>query len=150
MDEKDFYRLLVKEVMERNLPLLARDAPLHEVARVVNKRQHAWVVESKEDRRLRGVITEKDLLDIVSPVPSKSYTTGTIRVKCLHHTELNRVEDFMSKPVVCCRPETTMEEALRLLVERRIRRLAVAENDEIIGELNLSIVISNYFKIDST
>ena len=29
MDEKDFYRLLFKEFMERNLPLLSRDSPLH-------------------------------------------------------------------------------------------------------------------------
>ena len=150
MDERDFYRLLVKEIMEQNPPLVARDAPLHEVADVVNRRHHAWVVESKQDRKLRGIITQKDLLDIISPIPSKSYTTGTIRLKCLHHAELNKAEDFMSTPVTNCRPETTMEEALCLMVERRIRRLAVAENDEIIGELNLSIVISNYFKIDST
>ena len=150
MDERDFYKLLVKEVMERNPPLVARDTPLHEVANVVNKRHHAWVVESKQDRKLRGIITQKDLLDIISPIPSKSYTTGTIKLKCLHHTDLDRAEDFMSKPVTKCRPETTMEEALRLLVERRIRRLAVAENDEIIGELNLGIVISNYLKTSST
>jgi len=146
MDERDFYRLPVREVMERDPPLVARDAALAEVARVVNERQHAWVVESKEDRKLRGIITQKDLVDIISPIPSKSYTTGTIRLKCLHHAELNKAEDFMSKPIVCCRPETTMEQALCLMAERRIRRLAVAEDDEIIGELNLGIVIGNYLK----
>ena len=150
MVEKDFCRLLVKEVMGRNLPLVTRDTPLHEVANVVVKREHVWVVESKEDRKLSGVVTQKDLLEIISPIPSKSYATATIKLKSLRHTELNKAEDVMSKPVTKCRPEATMKEALRLMVEHRIRRLAVAENDEIIGELNLSIVISNYFKTDPT
>lgn len=150
MDERDFYRLPVREVMERDPPLVARDAGLAEVASVVNERQHAWVVESKKDRKLCGIITQKDLADIISPIPSKSYTTGTIRLKCLHHADLDKAEAFMSKPATHCRPETTMEEALSLMAQRRVRQLAVTEDDEIIGELNLSIVISNYLRTSST
>ncbi len=146
MTDSSFYELLVGEVMDRNPPLVAKDASLFQVANIVDKENHAWVVDSEQDRKILGIITEKDLLDIVSLMPSRSYTIGTIKPKSLHHTELEKAGDFMSRPVVKCHPNTRMEKALCLLVDHRIRRLAVAENDEIIGELNLNIVINTYFK----
>jgi CBS domain-containing protein len=94
-----------------------------------------------------GVITEKDLLDIVSSLPLKSYTIGVIRPKSLQHTEFETMGDLMTKPVIKCHPTTTLEEVLRLMTKHRIRRLAVTENDEIIGELSLRIVTSIYFSV---
>jgi len=148
MSEVSFYDILIEEIMNCNPPLIEKDASIYAVARKVGmKRRHVWVVEGKDSKKLVGVITEKDLLDIVSPLPLRSYTIGVIRPKSLQHTEFEKAEDIMAKPVIKCHPKMTIEEALHLMVNHRIRRLAVTENDEIIGELSLTNVLHTYFSL---
>jgi CBS domain-containing protein len=147
MSETSFYDISVEEIMNRNPPLIEQSASICEVAKIVVKESHAWVIERKDSRKIVGFITEKDLLDIVSPLPSRSYTVGVIRPKSLRHTEFEKAEEIMAKPVIKCHPKATIEEALHLMANHRVRRLAVTENDEIIGELSLNIVISIYFSI---
>jgi len=148
MSETSFYNTPIEKVMNRNPPLVEKNASIHAVAKKITmKKRHVWVVERKDSRKIVGLITEKDLLEIVSPLPSRSYTVGIIRPKSLHHTEFEKAEDIMAKPVIKCHPKTTMEEALRLMANHRVRRLAVTENDEIIGELSLTNVIHIYFSI---
>jgi CBS domain-containing protein len=55
----------------------------------------------------------------------------------------------MTMPVIKCHPLTTVEEALNIMAGHRVRRLAVTENGEIIGEVSLNIMISTYFKVKS-
>jgi CBS domain-containing protein len=148
MPETGFYDIPVAEIMNRNPPLVEKDASIHAVAKKVSmKRRHVWVVEGKDSRKLVGVITEKDLLDVISPLPKKCYAIGVIRPRSLRHTELEKAEDIMAKPVIKCCLKTTVEEALRLMMSHKIRRLAVTENDEILGELSLTNVIHAYFSI---
>jgi len=148
MSETSFYDISVEEIMNRNPPLIEKSASIYAVAKKVGmKRRHVWVVEGEDSKKLVGVITEKDLLDIISPLPSKCYAIGVIRPRSLHHTEFEKAGDIMAKPVIKCRPQTTMEEALRLMVRHRVRRLAVTENDEILGELSLTNVIHAYFSL---
>ena len=148
MLEAGFYNTPVEEIMNANPPLVERSASIYAVAKKVGmKRRHVWVVEEKDSRKLVGVITEKDLLDVVSPLPHKSYTVGVISPRSLRHTEFEKAEDIMAKPVLKCHPQTTMEEALHLMTGHKVRRLAVAEDDEILGELSLTNVIHAYFSI---
>lgn len=144
----DFYELPVKDIMDKNPPLIAKTATIRNVAKkVCQKRRHVWVVEQKDSRKLVGVITEKDLLDIVSPMSSKTYIIGVTNPMSLRHSELYTAEDIMAKPVRKCPPDTIMEEVLLLMKDCRIRRLAVAEGDEIVGELSLTTIIKAYFTI---
>jgi len=148
MSQASFYNIPVEEVMNRNPPLVEKNASIYAVAKKVGmKRRHVWVVEGKDSRKLVGVITEKDLLDIVSPLPLKSYAIAVVRPKSLYHTEFETAEDIMAKPVIKCHPTATLEEALRLMTNHRVRRLAVTENDEILGELCLTNVIHTYFSV---
>jgi len=147
MSETKFHNITVEKVMNRVPPLIEQVAPIGEVAKIVCQENHVWVVGRKDSKRIVGVVTEKDLLDIVSPLPLKSYTIGVITPKSLHHIEFETAGDIMTKPVIKCHPAATLEEALRLMTKHRIRRLAVTENDEIIGELSLKIVISTYFSV---
>ena len=144
--QASFHDITVEEIMNRNPPLVEKDASIREIVPKVCQERHVWVVEGKDSRKIVGIITEKDLLDVVSPLPLKSYTVGVITPKSVHHTEFDTAGDIMAKPVVKCHPKTTMEEALHLMAKHRVRRLAVTENDEIMGELSLHIVITTYFE----
>jgi len=148
MSETSFYDISVEEIMNRNPPLIEKSASICTVAKKVGmKRRHVWVVEGKDSRKLVGVITEKDLLEIISPLPERSYTVGVIKPKSLRHAEFEKAEEIMAKSVIKCHPKAAMSEVLRLMTRHRVRRLAVTENDEIIGELSLTSVIHIYFSI---
>lgn len=151
MANGDFYELPVRVIMDKNPPLIAKTATIRMVAKkVCQKRRHVWVVEQKDSRKLVGVITEKDLLDIVSPISRKTYMIGVMNPMSLQHKESYTAEDIMAKPVRKCSPDTTVEEVLLLMKDCRIRRLAVTEGDEIVGELSLNNVIKSYFTIQDS
>jgi len=145
MRREDVYELPVKAIMAKNPPLIPKDAPLAEVGRVVLKQHHVWVVEEKGSRKVLGIISETDLLDVISPMPQRTYVTGTIRVKSLRHGQMETAQDIMTKPPLSCHPDTTLEEALRLMTDRKIRRLAVLDQGEIVGQVCLKTLIRTFF-----
>ena len=66
-----------------------------------------------------GIITEKDLLERV-----------IMEQKDVHKTPAN---DIMSKPVISIEAGRLIKEALDLMRKHNIRRLAVTENESLIG-----------------
>lgn len=130
--------------MNREPPLVEKKLPIKATAKILSKKHHAWVVEKKGSKKLVGVITEKDFLEILSPIPNMIYTVGVIEPKSLLHGKFERAEDIMVKNVVKCHPKMTVEEALRLMERHKLRRLAVTENNNIVGELTISDLINSY------
>jgi CBS domain-containing protein len=84
-----------------------------------------------EGGRLVGVFTERDVLRRV---------VGEARNPAATH-----VADVMTTEVVCCAPETTLEEARGVMKNRRIRHLPVLDTDGqllgmvSIGDLNATL-----------
>jgi len=147
MGELEFGTVAVSEVMNPDPPVIEKTASLCKVARLLRRHSHVWVVEEKEEgvRILVGVVTEKDFLELLNPLPDKMYTTGMLRPKSLYHGDMSTAEEFMVSPVIACRPSDTVAEALEKLWERRIRHLAVAENGRLVGELSMKGIIAAYY-----
>ena len=138
----DFYKLPVEEIMIKELPIIDKAVTIDAVAKLLLVRHHIWVVDRPGSRELVGVITEKDFLNVMSPLPAKSYVVGVIKPKSWHHVEFENAEDIMARHVIKCNPKTTVEDVLILMRRHRLRRIPVTENDEIIGEVTLSALIS--------
>lgn len=66
-----------------------------------------------------GMITERDLLERVI-MPNRNVFNTT-------------ANDVMSKPVISIEARRSIKEALNLMRKNKIRRLAVTENDVLIG-----------------
>lgn len=64
---QDFYQLSVNEIKNKRLPLIEKDASLDIVFSLLTLNSHIWIVESKGSKKLVGIITEHDILDIFSP-----------------------------------------------------------------------------------
>ena len=93
---------------------------------------HRLPVLDKKNK-LVGVITEKDILHATpSPVSSLSVYEMPYMLSKL------KVADLMSKNVQTVSPDTTVEEAARIMVEGDLSCLPVVEDEELVGIVSKS------------
>ena len=143
----EFHEIPAKDIMDKrveDLPLIEKDASIDRVLSILTVSDHVWVVESKESRKLVGIITEHDILNIFSPTKKVLYF-GLPDKKHLHYEIFEKAEQIMSRNPVRCEPDEKVEDALNKMVFHRIRRIPVVENDEIIGEITLHHLIEKFY-----
>ncbi|MBU0609461.1 MAG: DUF190 domain-containing protein [Armatimonadetes bacterium] len=125
----------VGEVMMRQVPTVRTDAPLAEVVDLIVTTAQRRVVVVDDEQRVVGIITDGDLLKraaeaerggilqaLASRVPA-SQQEGAIRLR------QRTAGDLMTPQPVSVHPDTPLLDALQLLLEHRIKRLPVV-NDE--------------------
>lgn len=138
----EFYELKVEKIMQRrDVPLIEKDAPVDRVLDILSKKTHVWVTESKESKKIVGVITEHDVLSILSPRRAP-YAFGLPDIRALHW---GTVESVMHRRLIKCGPNDTIRDVLTKMMEHSIRRLPVTKrNNVIVGEIRLFHIIKRY------
>lgn len=142
----ELYEILAKDVMDNrigDLPLIEKDASMECVLAILTGSDHVWVVESKGSKKLVGIITEHDILDIFSPRKEVSFF-GFPNKKSLHYETFEKAAHIMSRNPIRCRPEEKVEDALNKMIDHRVRRIPVVENGEIIGEITIHHLIRKF------
>jgi len=110
--------ILVSEVMTKDPRVVRRDSSVQEVVATMNKFDISSIIVVQEKRPV-GIITHKDIISkIVQPrIPPDAVTA----------------REIMSTPVVTISEDASMEEASRLMVKKRIKKLPVIRGDELVG-----------------
>ena len=144
MADDPLHEVPVREVMDVDPPVLSRESSLCAVARVLCDRGHVWISESPDSLHICGVVTDKNVVDLLSPLHERCYTTAIIRPKSLDHIQVARAHEFMTHPVLSCSPEDTVEDALTTMEEGHVRILAVIERGEMVGEVSLRRVLERF------
>ncbi len=80
-----------------------------------------------ENDKVVGIMSERDYLRKVA-----------IQGRTSHDTT---VGEIMSTPLIYVTPETTIEESMAIMTDRRIRHLPVVENDDVIGIISIGDVV---------
>ena len=80
-----------------------------------------------ENDTVVGIMSERDYLRKVA-----------IQGRTSHDTT---VGEIMSTPLIYVTPETTIEESMAIMTDRRIRHLPVVENDDVIGIISIGDVV---------
>ena len=141
----DLREIKIKEIMKKeNLPVVKRTDPMSKVMPFPEGTSHAWVVR-EEDEKVVGVVTEHDVLRIISPETS-SYVLGfpDMRSLCSNCP----IENIMTKELIETGPEGTLEDALKKIVNHRISQLPVLdERGTLVGEVNQGHITGKVSKI---
>lgn len=136
-----FYELKIEKIMQRkDVTLIEKDAPIDCILDILTKETHVWVAESKESKKIVGVITEHDALSILSP-RRPPYMFGIPDMRALHR---GTAEDIMSRRLVKCSPKDTVRDVLERMMRHGIRRLPVMKRNNIVGEIRLHQIIKGY------
>ncbi len=148
---RHFYKVPVEVIMKRSvwdLPILECGASVEEVFAILSSRRHVWIVESKDNMKLRGIITEKDLLDILLPKKLSPYVIGSINVRSMLFGNIRKAEDIMNPKVVMLKPTDTVETALVKMHQYRHRRLPVVDDrKKLLGEITLKTLIIQFRRV---
>ncbi len=125
--------LIVKDVMVKNVVSIPHDKSVKSAAEMMNKFGIGCLIVLKGGRVV-GIVTERDLL-------VRALATAADPVK-------TTVEDVMSKPIITIGPEETLEDAVKLMFEHKIKKLPVIEKkgDEarLVGLITLTDVARLY------
>ena len=113
----------VKEVMHAGVTCVGPDAPLAELARMMRD-EDIGAIPICENDRLVGMVTDRD-------ITCRGLADGRdVNSLC--------ARDVMSGPIIYCMAEEEVEDAVRLMEEKQIRRLPVINDQKrMVGMLAL-------------
>ncbi len=117
--------LKVEDVMVESVVTVDADCPVMKAVKIMNKNEIGCLVVTR-NRRAVGIVTERDLL---SRVIAKSKNPNRTKVR-----------EIMTKPLISGQPDMDLEDATRLMFDRKIKKLPVVENGKLLGLITLTDV----------
>jgi len=125
--------LEAKDVMVKNVITVGAEATVREVAKLMNKHEIGCLLVTKKEKPV-GIVTERDMLRRV-----------LLKSKDPRKTKVSKI---MSKPLMVGEPQTDIRDAVRLMVEGRIKRLPIVENGHLLGLVTFTDIVrsSAYFE----
>jgi CBS domain-containing protein len=111
------------EAMHKNATWVPPTMPVPEIAKIM-KEQDIGAVPIGENDRLIGMVTDRD-------IAIRALANG-------HDASTMTARDVMSPGITYCRSDDTLEDAVRLMEAKKIRRLPVIDaNKRMVGILSI-------------
>ncbi len=117
--------LRLEDVMVGEVITVEADATVKKAVELMNKHEiGCLIVVNKDAEKPVGIVTERDMLK-------------RVLVKLKDPGKTN-VSEIMSKPLVFGTPHMDVEVAARLMFKRKIKKLPVVENGNLVGLVTLT------------
>jgi CBS domain-containing protein len=117
----------VKDIMNTDVKTIKPDESVQKAAEIMKEFRIGSLIVIT-GTKLVGIITERDILNGVvaeDKVPSEV-----------------KVEDVMTREVIMVSPEMGIEEAVDLMMEKKIKKLPVVSSDKLIGIVTVTDIIT--------
>ena len=111
----------VRDIMSTNLSTVAPRDSLNAAAEIM-KNRNVGCVPVCENKQLCGMVTDRDL--VVRGLTQNGHQSLTI-------------SEIMSGGMTVVNPDTTVEDAARIMEQQQIRRLPVVENGALVGIVSI-------------
>jgi CBS domain-containing protein len=115
--------LKVEDVMTREIITIDENATVKEAAEIMNLNEISCLIAARNGKAI-GIITERDLLKRV-----------IVEAKNPRKT---KVAEVMSTPLEVVSPDMNLEEAVKVMFEKKIKKLPVVEKKQIVGLVSLT------------
>ncbi|HEX9892074.1 MAG TPA: CBS domain-containing protein [Actinomycetota bacterium] len=148
-------KVTVGDVMTKKVVAVDEDAPFKEVVRLLHDHRVSGVPVIGGDGRLSGIVTEADLVFVEG---KESARRNAFLDWFIHPKRLEEIEgrtagltarDLMTPDVITTRPETSVREAARAMIESGVKRLPVVDGDgRVLGVVSRRDLLTPYLRTD--
>lgn len=111
--------MYVYEIMSKNVVKVNHEISALEISKIMVKRRVSSVSIIDNDNKIIGIVTEKDL---IREVCAKNILANTLTAA-----------KVMSSPLITISKNSSINDATKLMVEKKIKHLAIHENNDVIG-----------------
>lgn len=125
--------MIIADRMKKNPATASPDMSISEASAKMKAEKVHRLPVLDDDRRLVGVISEKDIL-LAAPSPASTLSAYEIN----YLLSKLKVKNIMSRHPVTITKDTTVEEAVRLMVENDLSCLPVMDNSFLVGIVSKS------------
>lgn len=142
--------MLVRDVMTKNVLSITKYESIMEVANVLTEKNISGLPVVDKEHKVIGIITQADILSMVGV--SREHTFKDLLKYMLGERLPERrigdlVGDIMTSPALTIKPDANIAEAVKIMDEKRIRRLTVVdENNLLIGILTRADILKAVIK----
>lgn len=136
----------IEQIMTQEVVTITPENTLYEAARIMGEKHIGSLIVMKYDTPV-GIITERDLLrEVVAREIGleKDWLVGGVTIK------EEKVEEIMSYPLTTISLTSSIKEAAQMMIEKKIRRLAVRESGKVVGIITASDLIRSLPEVPET
>ncbi len=137
--------MLVRDVMTKNVLSITKYESIMQVANTLTEKNISGLPVVDRENKVIGIVTQADILSMVGV--SREHTFKDLLKYMLGERLPERrigdlVGDIMTSPALTIKPDTNIAEAVKMMDERRIRRLTVVdESNRLIGILTRADIL---------
>jgi CBS domain-containing protein len=121
--EKGKVSLKAGIVMAKEVITIREDASVKEAADIMNQAEIGSIIATRRGKAV-GIVTERDLLKRIVAEGKNAKKT--------------KVQDIMSAPLISIPPDMDIEEAARLMFEKKIKKLLILDHNRLVGLVSLT------------
>jgi CBS domain-containing protein len=121
--EKGKVSLKAGIVMAKEVITIDEGASVKEAADIMNEAEIGSIIATRHGKAL-GIVTERDLLKRIVAEGRNAKKT--------------KVKDIMSAPLITIPPDMDIEEAARLMFEKKIKKLLILDHNRLVGLVSLT------------
>jgi CBS domain-containing membrane protein len=137
--------LCVRDAMTGDVVSVSKYDDISKVVRILAERNISGLPVIDNEYHVVGIISEADVVSMVGEARDHTFKDLVRRALGHHLPERKQghmVGDIMNSPAVTIAPDVEISEAVRLMDERRIRRLPVVDRDKrLIGILSRADIL---------